>query len=371
MPLGFDYDLPPERIAQHPPDRRDGARLMGVARGGGRPPMDSSILELPTWLRRGDLLVVNRSRVIPARLHGRRLPGGGGVELLLIAPSEDPVGRDAANRASSSRIATRWRALARPARRLRVGQRLELSPRRFSEPGSGLAPEGRPPVEVELASIGDGSVELDFPPGMDVLGLIGEIGEVPLPPYIRRPDGPTAEDGARYQTVFADEPGSIAAPTAGLHLSPRVLDALEEAGVRVATLLLHVGPATFLAGQPGRSSLTVEPERFEIPPRTRDEIRAAKERGRVIAVGTTTTRALETAARTGWPTGLQSTDLVLGPGAEFLVIDGLLTNFHLPGSSLLALVAGFAGVDCARNAYRQAVEGGYRFYSFGDAMLVI
>ena len=346
---GFDYELPPDRIAQHPALERDAARLMIVARGGEREPEDGFVRDLPRRLRAGDLLVVNRSRVFPARLRGRRRPGGGAVELLLVARTD--VGPDG----------ERWRVLARPARRLSVGQRVAL--------GDAAGSPGEAP-EAEVVGRGDGWLEVRFDRGVEAQALAERIGETPLPPYIRRPAGPTREDVERYQTVFAAETGSIAAPTAGLHLTDRLLAELRARGVEIAEVVLHVGPATFLAGQPGREPLAVEPERFEVPAATRTAVAAARGRGRVVAVGTTTTRALESAARMGWPEGAAETALVLKPGDPFLAVDALLTNFHLPGSSLLALVSAFAGTETARRAYAAAVERGYRFYSYGDAMLI-
>jgi S-adenosylmethionine:tRNA ribosyltransferase-isomerase len=358
---GFDYELAPERIAQEPARERDAARLLVVPRGRTEGFVDARIGELTRWLRAGDLLVVNRSRVVPARLHARRLPGGGALELLLLAPSRESGGAETRERTSR---AERWTALARPAKRLRPGQRVAVARAAHDEsPGGG--------VEATVLEIGEGSVELEFPPGVDVLTLLSTCGETPLPPYIRRPDGPTPEDAERYQTVFAREPGSVAAPTAGLHLTERLLEEIRALGARAAEVVLHVGPATFLAGQPGRSALAVEPERYLVPRTTRELVAETRGRGRVIAVGTTTTRALESASRAGWPEGWQSTSLVLSPGSAFEVVDGLLTNFHLPGSSLLALVSAFAGVECARAAYGAALERGYRFYSYGDAMLIV
>lgn len=367
-PAGFDYELPPERIAQQPAAEREAARLLRVVRHGEDPPEDSVVRDLPAHLRAGDLLVVNRSRVFPARLRGRRVPEGGAVELLLVGavdvPSPPP---------EASRSAERWRALARPARRLREGQRIALLRGHEGAP----SPDGREDspgdVVVEVSGRGEGWIEIAFPRGVRAIELAERIGEMPLPPYIRRPTGPTAEDTTRYQTVYAREPGSIAAPTAGLHLTEPLLRRLGERGVEVAEVVLHVGPATFLAGQPGRETLAVEPERYEVPPATREAIARTKASGagRVVAVGTTTTRALESAARAGWPEGLVETSLVLAPGSRFEVVEGLLTNFHLPGSSLLALVAAFAGVETARRAYEAAVGRGYRFYSYGDAMLVL
>jgi S-adenosylmethionine:tRNA ribosyltransferase-isomerase len=342
-----EYDLPDELIAQQAPAERDGGRLMVVRRGGAAPPEHSWVRDLPEWLAPGDVLVVNRSRVIRARVRGRRLPGGGAVELLLIAPCGDG--------------ANRWRALARPSKRLRDGQEIEVRPQGREDGG----------LVVRVRRRVAGEVEVDFPEGTDVARWLDVGGEPPLPPYIRRPHGPLPSDAERYQTVFAREPGSIAAPTAGLHLSRDLLARLSSRGVRVAEVVLHVGPATFLAGQPGRGALTVEPERYLVPAETRALLLDPARTGSVVAVGTTTTRALEAAARAGWPEGERETDLVLAPGASFGVVDALLTNFHLPGSSLLALVAAFAGEETVRRAYEAAVRARYRFYSYGDAMLLI
>jgi S-adenosylmethionine:tRNA ribosyltransferase-isomerase len=345
---GFTYELPAERIAQEPASEREAARLLVVERATRRL-THSSVRELGRWLRPGDLVVVNRSRVIAARLRGRRLPGGGGVEILLVAPVDVGLSVPA------------WRALVRPARRLRAGDEVELGPATEVEPG----------VRVKLARVGDGSADVLFPSGSDVLALAERLGEAPLPPYIRRPHGPSESDRERYQTVFALEPGSIAAPTAGLHLTQSLLDSLRASGVRIAEVVLHVGPATFLAGQPGRAALAVEPERYTVPEATRRAIVETRGRGRVVAVGTTTTRALESARLAGWPAGEQTTSLVLVPGSSFAVVEALLTNFHLPGSSLLALASAFGGIDLVRRAYATAVAECYRFYSFGDAMLIL
>ena len=360
LPTGFDYALPPELIAQHPAAERDGARLLVLDRAADGALTHSSIVDLPDWLRRGDLLVVNRSRVIPARLRARRA-GGGAVELLLIAPVGD------ADASGPAPAGARWMALVRPARRLREGQRVTLVRPKASGPEA--ADESA--VEVTIVRIEEGHAEIELPSGVDPLALLTRLGEPPLPPYIRRPDGATHDDWVRYQTVFADEPGSIAAPTAGLHLSERLLAGLRAAGVEIAEVVLHVGPATFLAGRPGRAPLAVEPERYAIPAATRDLLLGAKGKRRIVAVGTTTTRALESAARAGWPDGLQSTSLVLAPGTRFAVVDALLTNLHLPGSSLLALVSAFAGGEPMRRAYAAAVASRYRFYSYGDAMLIV
>lgn len=339
-PAGFDYELPPERIAQQPAGAREDARLLCVRRGVAGALEHARVSELVDRLSPGDLLVRNRSRVFPARLHGRREPGGGALEALLLHAEGDPA---------------LWRAMARPMKRLREGQEVRFGP------------AGELAAVVEARSAG--SVLLRFAPDVDVLEAAEAFGEMPLPPYIHRPEGATDEDAIRYQTVFARERGSVAAPTAGLHLTESIFAALRARGVGVADIVLHVGPATFLAGQPGRSALAVEPEVYFVPPETREAIAAC--RGRVVAVGTTTTRALESAARQDWPAQPRPTDLVLHEGVAFEVVGGLLTNFHLPGSSLLALVAGFAGSSTARAAYDAAVRDGYRFYSYGDAMLVL
>ena len=342
----FQFELPSERIAQHPAMERDGARLLVMSRAGGDGPAHRRVVELPDFLDPGDILVVNRSRVFPARLRARRRSGGR-VELLLLAEEAGVPGL--------------WGAIARPMRRLRAGEVLEV-----------LDGAGAVAAEVGIREVDKGSLKVDFGQGKDVIELAGQIGETPLPPYIERPDGPSETDRDRYQTVFAREPGSIAAPTAGLHLSERLLELLTDRGVQIEEVLLHVGPATFLAGQPGRQALAVEPERYEVPSRVQTAIERTRARGnRVVAVGTTTTRALESAARSGWPTGLSTTDLVLSVDSHFLAIDALLTNFHLPGSSLLSLVCGFGGVERVEAAYRAALEAEYRFYSYGDAMLLL
>jgi len=340
----FEFELPAGRIAQEPPVERDGARLLVVRRGRDVAPAHRRIAELPELLQAGDLLVVNRSRVFAARLRAERATGVV-VEILLLAERKAEGGV--------------WTAMARPMRRLRVGEELQLRCRGRSTGAT-----------AHIVALGDGTMEVAFGAGVDVVALAERLGETPLPPYIERPDGPSESDRQRYQTVYARELGSVAAPTAGLHLTHRLLRRLEARGVRLAEVVLHVGPATFLAGQPGRERLAVEPERYQVPSTVRDAIVATAGHGRVVAVGTTTTRALESAARAGWPDGLQTTDLVLGPGSEFRAIDMLLTNFHLPGSSLLSLVCGFGGVRPVERAYRAALEGEYRFYSYGDAMLI-
>jgi len=360
FPSGFDYELPQELIAQQPSAARDGARLMVLDRAAGQIAAHATIRELPRWLAPGDLLVVNRSRVIPARLRAQR-SGGGAVEILLVAPLAQGAGSAAGD--LDDKV---WRALVKPARRLRAGQIVRLvAPRTTTK--TDLPAD----LAVTIVAIADGHAEVRLPAEVATLDLLASMGEPPLPPYIRRAEGATRDDWERYQTVFASEPGSIAAPTAGLHLTERLLTEIRAVGVDTAELVLHVGPSTFLAGRPGRAPLAVEPERYEVPDDTRARIAATRGRGRVIAVGTTTTRALESAARAGWPSGMQETSLVLAPGTRFAAVDGLLTNLHLPGSSLLALVSAFAGTELARRAYAAAVAERYRFYSYGDAMLIL
>jgi S-adenosylmethionine:tRNA ribosyltransferase-isomerase len=347
----FDYPLPPEAIAQHPPAERDAGRLLVLARAGTDPPRHHAFRELPDLLAPGDLLVLNRSRVLPARLLGRRA-GGGAAEVLLLHP-------DAAASADSGE--QRWRALLRPARRLRPGDTVAVADGftvRIDEGRAG--PDG---ARAVVLSVRLGTVEQ----------AIDRHGHVPLPPYIQRPDA--AEDRVRYQTVYAREPGSVAAPTAGLHFTPAVFGALAARGVAWTEIVLHVGPGTFL---PVRVEQVEEhrlaPEPVLVPEAAAQAIAAARERGgRVVAVGTTVVRALESTATGGGRVGAGegATDLVIRPGHRFQVVDALLTNFHLPRSSLLLLVSAFAGRERVLAAYAEALASGYRFYSYGDAMLVV
>jgi len=338
----FDYDLPPSSIAQEAVEPRDQARLMRLPRPEG-PPTDHVFRDLPRLLRPGDLLVVNRSRVFPARLLGRR-EGGGGAEVFLLRD----LGGD------------RWQALVRPGRRLRPGAHVTVDPGlTVVVETAAVGPEGRRIVHLRADT---GSVE----------AALERAGHVPLPPYIRRPDRP--EDRARYQTVFAREKGSVAAPTAGLHFTPALLEALSAAGIRIAEVVLHVGPGTFrpvTAEEVEDHHLEAEP--YVVPEETANAIAATRAAGgRVVAVGTTVVRTLEAAARDDGlvPAGAGETALVVRPGFTFRVVDALVTNFHLPRSSLLLLVAAFAGRERVLGAYAEAVRRGYRFYSYGDAMLL-
>lgn len=340
-PLELDYRLPPERIAQKPLAERDAARMLVLERSHGRC-QHARVRDLPHWLEPGDLLVVNATRVEPARLRGRKLTGGTAEALLLESVLEAPG---------------RWRALVRTRGRLRPGLVLRFE-------------RGDATLEATLVEVdAEGVAELAFPPDAEP----HRLGEMPLPPYIRRP-APEAWDAERYQTVFAREPGSVAAPTAGLHLTQRLFDALARRGVECAEVVLHVGPGTFrpLACRDFAQG-ALHPERFQLPEATADAVARARERGgRVLAVGTTTTRVLESCATRDGRVRAASgeTRLFLRPGARFRVVDRLLTNFHLPRSSLLYLVAAFAGREMVLAAYEEAVAAGYRFYSYGDAMLI-
>ncbi len=328
----FDYHLPPEAIAQHPGERGE-SRLLVLGRTTGK----RRFAELPDLLDPGDLLVVNDTRVIPARLRARR-PTGGRVEILLVERQE-----------SAS-----WWCLLRPGRRL--------------APGAPLAIEGGPSARVEERA--DGRFRLTFEQPIEP--LLREIGETPLPPYIDRPVEP--RDRERYQTVYAARPGAVAAPTAGLHFTPALLAALERRGIPQASLTLHVGPGTFRPVKAENPEEHVmDSERFEIPEATAEAVAATRRNGRrVVAVGTTVVRSLETAATSDGlvAAGAGRTGLYIRPGYGFRVVDRLITNFHLPRSTLLMLVCAFAGRKRVLDAYRQAVGSGFRFYSYGDAMLV-
>jgi S-adenosylmethionine:tRNA ribosyltransferase-isomerase len=335
----YDFELPPERIAQQPLAERDAARLLVLSRKGDAL-SHQMVRDLPALLEPGDLLVWNATRVLPARLRGRKASGGA-AEALLLEETRDG----------------RFRALLRTSGRQRVGLGLRFE-------GAGQALDAR----IEALEP-DGVVRLAFSGGVSPWAL----GEAPLPPYIRR-DAADPADAARYQTLYARVPGAVAAPTAGLHFSQRLLDALDARGVRRAELVLHVGAGTFRPlGATELAARRLHPERFELPAETAAAIDAARARGgRVVAVGTTSARVLEARAdeRGGVTPGSGETDLFLLPGSRFRVVDALLTNFHLPRSSLLLLVAAFAGRERVLAAYAEALRAGYRFYSYGDAMLV-
>lgn len=349
----FDFDLPPDLIAQEPPATRGGSKLLVLDRATGDV-RHHRFDELPTLLRPGDLLVVNDTRVFPARLLGRRLPGGGAAECLLVRRVGDGV----------------WECLVHPGQRLRTGSRLVFE-------GAGYTLQAE---ILERQFHGRRTVRFTPPDGVSLDVVVDAIGHMPLPPYIKRDD--RVSDRERYQTVYARDRGSIAAPTAGLHFTPAVLEALAQRGIERASITLHVGYGTF---QPVRvdevEAHRVEAERYGVSAEAASAIdRAHREGRRVIAVGTTSVRTLETLrlasdpARSGQALRLEpctgETDLFIRPGHEFKLVNGLITNFHLPRSSLLVLVAAFAGRERLLNAYRLAVAEGYRFYSYGDAMVV-
>jgi len=344
------FDLPAELIAQVPADRRDAARLMVLDRR--RDDLThTGVADLPTHLRPGDLLVVNDTRVIPARLFGR-VASGGAVEILLIRPALDDTGEEHGGRVV-------WISLGRPGRRLHPGAEIQF-------------PNGiRASV---LARTDAGRYSIAFASAAALADVIARHGELPLPPYIKRPDGPLPLDQDRYQTIFAARPGAIAAPTAGLHFTDDLVAALRQRGVDVAALTLHVGPGTFLPMRSADvSAHRMDPEWCELPEATAERIRQVKAAGgRVVAVGTTTARALESAAAdaTVVAAGPRWADIFIVPGYRFRVVDALFTNFHLPGSTLLLLVGAFAGPERIRAAYAAAVNDRYRFYSYGDAMLI-
>ncbi len=344
----FDFDLPPEQIAQRPAGDREASRLLVLDRATGAVVSHATVAALPEFLRPGDLLVLNDTRVFPARLLGRRDPSGGAVECLLVRRIDED----------------HWEALVHPGQKLRPGSRMLFT-------GAGQTLRGE---VLERHYHGRRTIRLWAGDGQDVDRVVDAIGHMPLPPYVHRAD--EQSDRERYQTVYARARGSIAAPTAGLHLTPRLMGALEDRGVERTHLTLHVGYGTF---KPVRSELVedhrVDEEWFEIPAETAERVNGARGAGRrVVAVGTTTTRTLESAAaESGGPVraGRGETGLFIYPGFPFRVVDGLLTNFHLPRSSLLMLVCAFAGREAVLAAYREAVARGYRFYSYGDAMLIL
>jgi S-adenosylmethionine:tRNA ribosyltransferase-isomerase len=332
----FDFDLPPGNIAHAPARPRDAARLLAV----GDTLQDRIVRDLPGLLRPGDVLVANDTRVIPAQLAARR--GDARIGLTLDQPGADGT----------------WHALARNARRLR--------------PGDCLAFEGADDLAAEVVGRDPGGgVTLRFNKADDAFAdALRRAGALALPPYIHRPNGPTERDAQDYQTVFADQPGAVAAPTAGLHFTPALLAALEAAGVARVLVTLHVGAGTFLPVRTDDvSEHRMHPERGTVTQEAADRINAAR---RVVAVGTTSLRLLESAAGPdGTVQAFQGdTRLFITPGFRFRVVDALLTNFHLPRSTLFMLVCAFAGQERMQAAYAHAIREGYRFYSYGDASLL-
>lgn len=348
----FDFDLPEELIAQQAGERGTSRMLvMDRATGAVR---DSVFAELPSLLRAGDVLVLNDSRVIPARLFARRTlrrereKPTGRIEVMLT----EPAGKQ------------RWRALVRPGRKVAIGERLVFP-----------AADGSIALEAEVLERGEyGERLLRFDPGADFYAAIERIGHTPLPPYIHRDDADA--DRERYQTVYARERGSVAAPTAGLHFTPEVLDAIAARGVEIVRVTLHVGLGTFAPLRVQRvAEVRLHKEHYTLSVETAEAVNRARREGRrVVAVGTTVVRTLEACALRAKGGEVEAhsgtTEIFISPGFEFRVVGGLLTNFHLPQSSLLMLVSAFAGRERVLEAYRHAVEERYRFFSYGDCMFV-
>lgn len=337
----FDYELPEQLIAQEPLERREKSRMLVVNR---RENVwrDDYFVALPDLLKKDDVIVLNNTKVFPARLVGAK-DTGAKVELFLIREIENQV----------------WETLARPARRLKIGTKVTF--------GDNLT--------ATISEKKDGGhCVVEFKSSADFDDVLEQIGQTPLPPYIRRDDGRSEKDRERYQTVFARHRGAVAAPTAGLHFTPQILETLKARGVSVAEITLHVGYGTF---EPVRvndlKEHKVMPEQSEISEAAARVLNEAKaNRKRIVAVGTTTTRALESAIAPNGQiiAGRRCSDLTITPGYRFKFIDALLTNFHLPQSSLLVLVSTFAGHQLIMDAYRHAVASRYRFYSYGDCMLI-
>lgn len=354
----FDYDLPRELIATHPAEKRDASRLLVMDKTSGAV-QHRTFADLPEYLKAGDLLVMNDSRVLNARLHGTRRATGAGVEILLLEKIQ-PSAADADN--SQRQL---WRAMCRPAKKFRLGESIDFANGQVSA------------QVVEVEDEGHRILSFNTP---DVLPVLQKYGEIPLPPYIvqRRKETGTeyAQDSERYQTVYSAEAGSVAAPTAGLHFTPGLLQQLSDAGVSTARVTLHVGPGTF---KPVEVENAVEhpihSEYCEVPTSTAEKIAATRKAGgRIVAVGTTTVRTLESAwdeERQVFRDGRFATRLFIYPGYTFKVINAMITNFHLPRSSLLMMVSAFAGRDHILGAYDAAIANGYRFYSYGDATLLI
>ena len=335
----FDYELPPELIAQHPAERRDAARVLSLDRDGGAFG-ELTVARLAALFRPGDLLVLNDTRVIPARLYGRKETGGA-VEIFLVRKL-----------AGEREI---WSCLIKASK----------------SPGPGCRVLLDVGVVATVLEREAGEWRVEFDGCDDFWGWLDQVGSMPLPPYIKR--APKGEDLERYQTVFAREKGAVAAPTAGLHFTPALLDEIRSAGVEIASLTLHVGLGTFMPVRvEDLSQHAMHREWYRIPPETADAVRRTKERGgRVISLGTTALRALEHAAASGeLEHGEREADIFILPGYRFRVVDALITNFHLPKSTLFMLVCAFAGKELMLDAYREAVQRRFRFFSYGDAMFI-
>lgn len=338
----FDFKLPTELIAQTAVEKRDASRMLVIDRHTGKF-TDHMFAELPSFVRAGDVIVVNNTKVFPARIIGRS-DTGARIEAFLVNENSDGS----------------WDVLARPARRLRVGKRIIFDDAMSAE---------------VIQMLPDGKVRLRFDLKGDLFEILDQIGLTPLPPYIRRDRAAIDTDRERYQTVYAKERGAIAAPTAGLHFTPEIFELLTDAGAEIAEITLHVGYGTF---EPVRADDLAEhrvsPETYNISERTAESLDRARAEGRrIVAIGTTTTRALESAIEvTGRiRSGNGIADLTITPGYEFRVVNALLTNFHLPQSSLLVLTAAFGGHEAIMDAYDHAVRSKYRFYSYGDCMLIV
>ncbi len=369
---GYDYELPQELIAQNPALPRDTSRLLLVNSpntGKHLAPLDHIFRDLPELLHSGDLLVMNNTRVLPARLYGRKSTGAE-IEVLLL----------------EERRQNCWLALVKPGKRFKAGAEIIfaargvggqgeqkiISPSLLVSPSPCLPPSSSLTATVLETDEATGGrlLQFDLPEGVSLVELLDVYGEVPLPPYITQ----SKAQSEQYQTVYAQYPGAIAAPTAGLHFTPELLQRLRDRGINQAFITLHVGVGTFRPVEVENVNTHKMHEEFiQVPPETVEQIRATKASGgRIIAVGTTVTRALEGAAKSG---NLQrfsgKTDLFIYPGYEWQVVDGLITNFHLPRSSLLMLVSALIGRERLLNIYQQAIASQYRFYSFGDAMLIL
>ena len=350
----FDYNLPPSLIAQEPAKRRDSAKMLTLDRGTGET-AHHQFHSLPALLCPGDVLVMNDSRVIPARLHGRKIGGGANAQMLLLEETDDGD----------------WWALLRPGKRLPTGTQILLHDKR-----------DRPThiTATVLEKNTEGHALLEFEGAKDFLATLDLLGETPLPPYIRRPTGNHTTDTTRYQTIFANSPGSVAAPTAGLHFTPTLLNTLRRRGIITCTLTLHVGFGTFAPVKAERiTDHHMHAERYTLPAATTAIInQARRDHRRIIAVGTTTLRVLESLARedTVLKPGSGRTSIFIHPPYEFQIVDGLITNFHLPQSTLLMLVSAFAapgetsGHDAVLAVYAKAIRKKYRFFSYGDAMFI-
>ena len=358
----FDYELPDGLIAMQPAPRRDESRLLILSKADGER-NHCFFRDLPRFLRGRSLIVLNDTRVIPARLAARK-PSGGQVEVFLVEPVAGAAGGQQTASAAGDWVED-WRVLVRGLGRSPVGTRLSFE--------ASFAADVR-----ERGERGAALLRFSGPGQGGLLAAAESLGEIPLPPYIeaarRRAEiQPSLDDRVRYQTVYANAPGAVAAPTAGLHFTDELLSKIEANGHEIARITLHVGPGTFrpvTAGDPSKHRL--DAERFEVGAAAAASIRRAQEEGRpIVAVGTTVVRTLEALARRGpIAPATGATDLLILPGDEFRVVTDLITNFHLPKSSLLMLVSAFAGRDRVLSAYRHAIEHGYRFYSYGDAMFI-